>query len=42
LPHPVPATEIDAGYGMLRAKSAGKARSLKDFDAALAMRSTRK
>jgi len=34
----VPATSIESGYGMLRAKASGKPRNLDDFDVAQAMR----
>lgn len=38
LRHSVPPADIESGYGMLRAKPAGKQRKLEDFDAAQAMR----
>lgn len=36
---PVATTQIESGYGMLKAKVSGKTRSLKDFDVAVNMRS---
>lgn len=37
----VPASSIDSGYGLLRAKPSKKARSLTEFDVAQAMRQGR-
>ena len=39
---PIAPTQIDSGYGMLKAKPLGKTRSLNDFDAALSMRNSDK
>ena len=39
---PIATTQIDSGYGMLKAKPLGKTRSLNDFDAALSMRNSDK
>lgn len=39
--HDVPAASLDAGYGMLKARPARRARKLMEFDVAAAMRKSR-
>lgn len=38
LRHPVAPTDVESGYGMLRARPSGKARRLEDFDPAQSLR----
>lgn len=41
VPHPLPAADLESGYGMLKAAPRGRPRRLEDFDAASLLRRAR-